>query len=169
MLRAPLSPFLSCQFPLPWSLKVKVKLLGQVQLFATPWTVAYQVPPSMGFSRQEYWSGLSFPSPEDLPNLGIEPRSPAFLVQSQGLMWEMEKFNPWVGKISWRRKWQPTPVLLPRKSHGWRSLVGYSPWGRKESDTTERLHFHFIFTAWRRAPHRVGRIRLNFSISHIKP
>ena len=49
---------------------------------------------------------------------------------------------PWV-EISWRRKWQPTPVLLPGESHGWRSLVGYSPWGRKESDTTERLHFHF--------------------------
>ena len=42
----------------------------------------------------------------------------------------------------WRRKWQPTPVLLPGKSHGWRSLVGYSPWGPEESDTTERLHFH---------------------------
>ena len=48
-------------------------------------------------------------------------------------------FNPWVGKISWRRKWQPTPVFLPGKSHGQKSLVGYSPWGRKESDTTERL------------------------------
>ena len=43
--------------------------------------------------------------------------------------------------INWRRKWQPTPVLLPAKFHGWRSLVGYSPWGRKESDTTKRLHF----------------------------
>ena len=42
-----------------------------------------------------------------------------------------------------RRQWQPTPVLLPGKCHGWRSLVGCSPWGRKESDTTERLHFHF--------------------------
>ena len=44
---------------------------------ATPWTVAYQASPSMGFSRQEYWSGLPFPSPGDLPDLGIEPRSPA--------------------------------------------------------------------------------------------
>ena len=52
-------------------------------------------------------------------------------------------FNFWVGKISWRRQWQPTPVFLPGKSHGWGSLVGYSPWGRKESDMTERLHFHF--------------------------
>ena len=43
----------------------------------------------------------------------------------------------------WRRQWQPTPVLLPGKSHGWRSLVGCSPWGREESDTTEQLHFHF--------------------------
>ena len=42
-----------------------------------------------------------------------------------------------------RRQWHPTPVLLPGKSHGWGSLVGYSPWGRKESHTTEQLHFHF--------------------------
>ena len=47
------------------------------RLFATPWTVAYHAPPSMGFSRQEYWSGLPFPSPRDLPNPGIGPRSPA--------------------------------------------------------------------------------------------
>ena len=56
---------------------MKVKSLSRVQLFATPWTVAYQAPPSMGFSRQEYWSVLPFPSPGDLPNPGIEPRSPA--------------------------------------------------------------------------------------------
>jgi len=46
------------------------------------------------------------------------------------------KFNPWVGKIPWRRAWQPTPVFLPGKSHGQRSLVGYSPSSQKESDTT---------------------------------
>ena len=46
----------------------------------------------------------------------------------------------------WRRQWHPTPVLLPEKPHGWRSLVGCSPWGRKESDTTEWLHFHFSFS-----------------------
>ena len=56
--------------------KVKVKLLSHVWFFATPWTVGYQVPPSVGFSRQEYWSGLPFPSPGDLPNAGIEPGSP---------------------------------------------------------------------------------------------
>ena len=57
--------------------KVKVKLLSRVRLFATPWTIDYQAPLSMGFSGQEYWSGLPFPSPGDLPNPGIEARSPA--------------------------------------------------------------------------------------------
>ena len=47
------------------------------------------------------------------------------------------RFHPWIRKIAWRRKWQPTPVFLPRESHGQRSLVGYSPWDHKESDTTE--------------------------------
>ena len=56
--------------------KLKVKLLSLVQLFATLWTVAYQAPLSMGFSSLEYWSGLPFPSPGDLPNPGIEPKSP---------------------------------------------------------------------------------------------
>ena len=54
-----------------------LKSLNHIRLFATPWTVAYQSPPSMGFSGQEYWSGLPFPSPEDLPDPGIEPGSPA--------------------------------------------------------------------------------------------
>ena len=55
-------------------------------------------------------------------------------------------FDPWVGKISWGRKWQPTPVFLLGKPHERRSLVGYSPWGPKESDMTEQLHFHFPFS-----------------------
>ena len=55
-------------------------------------------------------------------------------------------FDPWVGKIPWRRAWKPTPVFLPRESDGQRSLVGYSPWGCKELDTSEWLsmHAHFI-------------------------
>ena len=57
-------------------MKVKVKLLSCVQLFVTPWTVVHQAPPSMGFFRQEYCSGLPFPSPGDLPNPGVEPMSP---------------------------------------------------------------------------------------------
>ena len=54
-------------------------MLSHVQLFATPWTVAHQAPLSMGFSRQEYWSGLSFTPPRDLPHPGIEPTSPVSL------------------------------------------------------------------------------------------
>ena len=61
----------------------KVKLLSRVLLFATPWTIAYQAAPSMGFSRQEYWSGLPFASPGDFPDPGIEPRSPT--LQSDAL------------------------------------------------------------------------------------
>ena len=58
-------------------MKVKVKSLSCVRLFATPWKVTYQALRSVGFSRQEHWSGLPFLSPGDLPNPGIEPRSPA--------------------------------------------------------------------------------------------
>ena len=57
--------------------KSESKSLSRVLLFAAPWTVAYHAPPSMGFSRQEYWSGVPLPSPEDLPNPEIGPRSPA--------------------------------------------------------------------------------------------
>ena len=56
---------------------MKVKSLSRVLFFVTPWTVAYQAPLSVGFSRQEYWSGLPFPSPGDLPNPGIELGFPA--------------------------------------------------------------------------------------------
>ena len=58
----------------------------RVQFFMTPWTVAYQAPPSMGFSRQEYWSGLPFPSPEDLPDPAIELGSPT--LQADALLSE---------------------------------------------------------------------------------
>ena len=66
------------QPPFPfYRMHVCVKSLSRVWLFATPWTVTHQAPLSMGFSRQEYWSALPFPSPGDLPNPGIEPRYPA--------------------------------------------------------------------------------------------
>ena len=75
---------------------------------------------------------------------------PWWLRESVCLEFGRHGFDPWVKKITWRRKWQPTPVLLPEKFHGLRSLVGYSPWGRKESDMTEQLHFFcptYIFFA----------------------
>ena len=63
-------------------INIKVKVLSHVQLFGTPWTVACQAPLSMGFSRQEYWSGSPIPSPGDLPNPGIKPGSPALQADS---------------------------------------------------------------------------------------
>ena len=60
------------------------------------------------------------------------------------MLLQMTLFCSFFGWVAlWRRQWHPTPVLLPGKSHGWRSLVGCSPWGRWGSDMTERLHFHF--------------------------
>ena len=58
-------------------------------------------------------------------------------------------FDSWAGKIPWKRNWQPTPVFLPEKFRGLRSLVGYSPWDRKESNTTEHAHTHNIFISFR--------------------
>ena len=134
-----------------------MKSLGRVQLSATLWAVAYQAPLSTGFPRQEYWSGLPFPPPGDPPNQGSNPGlshcgQTLYHLSHQGssLMAQTVKHlstmqEAWVqslgGKIIWRRKWQSIPVLLPGKSHGCKRVVGYSPWGRKESDTTERLHY----------------------------
>ena len=81
------------------------------------------------FRELQPFRGLGFPGGSD--------------GKSTCLQWRRHRFNPWVRKIPWTRKWQPTPVLLPGKFHGWRNLVGYSPWGHKEPDTTELLHFCF--------------------------
>ena len=117
ILRARTVEWVAISFSSAWKWKVKVKSLSRVRLFVTPWIVAYQAPPSMGFSRQEYWSGVPLPSPQC----------------------RRAVFNPWVRKIPWRRAWQLIPVYLPGKFHGERGLVGYSSWGRKESDMTEQL------------------------------
>ena len=60
------------------------------------------------------------------------------------------RFDAWIKKIRWRRKWQPTAVFLPGESHGQTSLAGYSPWGRKEVDTTERLSMHVVMSRARK-------------------
>ena len=109
-----------------WKWKVKVKLLSRVQLFATPWTEAYQSPPSMGFSRQEYWSGVPLPSPAVMHkrNLIVETSLVDEIVKESACRKPM--FHPWVGKIPWRRKWQPTPVFFPGESHdrgAWQATV----------------------------------------------
>ena len=86
----PSQTYLEIMFHLrtPWSGKwSKVKSLSRVRLFVTPWTAAYQAPQSMGFSRQEYWSGVPFPSPGDLPNSGIERGSP--ILEADALLSEL--------------------------------------------------------------------------------
>ena len=71
---------------------MKVKSLSRVRLFAIPWTVVYQAPLSMGFSRQEYWSGVPLPSPGDLPDPGIEPRSPALQADICFTLWATREY-----------------------------------------------------------------------------
>ena len=78
----------------------KVSSLSRVRLFVTPWTAAYQAPPSMGFSRQEYWSGVPFPSPGDLPDPGIEPRSPTLQADSLPSEPPGKPINTGVGSLS---------------------------------------------------------------------
>ena len=93
-----------------------VKSLSCVRLFVTPWTVAHQAPPSMGFSRQEYWSGLPFPSLGDLPNPGIKPRSPA--LQADALTSEPPGYplDIVVYHTNWFADVKP-PLYLWNKSH----------------------------------------------------
>ena len=135
----------------------------------TPWSVAHRIPLSMGFPRQEYWSGLPFPSPRDLPNPEIEPPSqtPVSLIEARrlpseppgklkllniysssclvdGLSWEPQTPAPSaITSEPWRRKWQPTPVFLPGESHGQRSLVGYSSWDRKSQTQLSAIFLSF--------------------------
>ena len=111
--------------------KVKVKSLSRVRLLATPWTVAHRALPSMGFSRQEYWSGVPLPSHphsyEGLKGNGL----PWWLSSKESTYSAGDVGSLRVGKILWRRKWHPTPVFLPGKPHGRRSLVDCSPWVTK--------------------------------------
>ena len=127
-------------------------MLSHVWLFATPWTVAHQAPLSMRFSRQEYWCGLPFPPPEDLPDPGFEPESPAltgkcFFTEPPG--------KPLLTGTPSNLKHSPFSFLMSvlcymlylylcgNKSHGQSSLEGYNPWGHKESDTTDNwAHMH---------------------------
>ena len=100
-----------------FSLKVKAKSLSRVRLFAAPWTVAYQASPSMGFSRQEYWSGLPFPSPGDLPDSGTEPGSPT--LEADALISEPpgKPKNTGVGCHSLFQEIFPTQGLNPGLPH----------------------------------------------------
>ena len=123
----------------PYNLSQGAILSCLLSCFSWVWlcvTVACQAPLSMGFSRQEYWSGLSFRSPGE--SSWPRDRIHVSYVSCNGRWVLYLRLAP-----PRRRQWHPTPVLLPGKSHGWRSLVGCSPWDHEESDTTEQLHFHF--------------------------
>ena len=101
----------------------ELKLFSRVWLFVTPWALAYQAPPFMEFSRLEYWSGLSFPSPGDLPNPGIEPRSPALYAEA------LPSEPP--GKFHWKeykckslktgKPWQD--LRQKRNKHFWQAMT----------------------------------------------
>jgi len=151
ILQARTLEWVAVSFSNAWKWKVKVKSLSHIRPLATPWTVAYQAPPSMGFSRQEHWSGVPLPSP-----IYICMHKYIHTYIRQTFMYTWLKIPPamqetWVWSlgwvIPWRREWQPTPVLLPGKFHGQRSLAGYSAWGCKQSDMTEWLNNNNIIQA----------------------
>ena len=123
-----------------------MKSFSRVRLFATLCTVAHQAPLSMGFSRQEYWRGLPFPSPGDLPDQGWNPGVLHCRQTLEPLHWKQCRrlgFNPRVRKLLWRKALQPTPVFLLGESHGQRSLVNciqsMDSQSVKELDMTEQL------------------------------
>ena len=142
-----------------WKWKVKVKLLSHVRLLATPWTATYQAPLSMGFSRQEYWSGVAIAFSELIYWIIILcqalAKCPTYFIVSihpirgfpggasgkepacQCGRHRRHGLHPRVGMIPWRRKCQPTPVFLPGESNGQRSLSGCSPQGHKQLVMTE--------------------------------
>ena len=122
-----------------WS---EVKSLSRVWLFATPWTVAYQALLSMGFSRQEYWSGLPFPSPGDLPNPGIEPGSPA--LQTDALPSEPPGKPWWQGQRHEERKCR-THEELPRNRKNCQKENSFLEDGNK-TDQLELKHKHPAWT-----------------------
>ena len=137
ILQARTLEWVAISFSNPWKWKVKVKSLSRVWLLATSWTAAYQALLSMGFSRQEYWSRVPLPSPPRWCS-GKDSACQCRKLKRGG-------FHPWVGKIPWRRKWQPTPRFLPRKFHGQKSLAGYSSWGlRVRHDWAQHTHTSVI-------------------------
>ena len=119
ILQARTLEWVAIAFSNAWKWKVKVKSLSHVQLFVTPWTAAYQAPLSMGFSRQEYWSGEPLPSP---PGNTSDKESAC-----QCRRCKRQGFNPRVRKIPWRRPWQSTQYSCLENPHGQRSLAGYGP------------------------------------------
>ena len=103
-----------------------------------PWSRIEPGPPALGGRSLSHWTTREL-------SLSLFLNCPWWLSQWRICLQSRRLgIDPWLGKIPWRRKWQPTPVFLPGESHGQRSLAGCSPRGHKESDTTEQLSSHFI-------------------------
>ena len=114
--------WVAISFSNAWKRKVKEKSLSRVWLLTTPWTAAHQAPPPWDFPGKSIRVGaIAFSAG------GPSGKEPTCRCRRH----KRYEFGPWVEKIPWRRTWQPTAVFLPGKSHGQRSLVGYSPWGCK--------------------------------------
>ena len=118
----------------------EISVLGAKGVFGR-WAIAQKIEGAKQIRIELLSSPLNLPFCNN--NNCVLPELASLVAQKVKRLSAMQEtvFQPWVGKIPWRKKWQPTPVFLPGKSHGRRSLIGYCPWGRKESDTTERLHF----------------------------
>ena len=100
-----------------------LRRFSRVRLFVTPWTVAYQAPPSNGFSKQEYWSGLPFPSPRNLPNPGIKRRSPTLQADSLPTEPKGKPKSTGVGSLSLLQGIFPTQELNPGLPHLCRRIL----------------------------------------------
>ena len=131
---------------------VKVKSLSRVRLFVTPWTVAYQASPSMGFSRQEYWSGLPFPSPGRLPDTGIKPGSPALEADAltsepPGKPVKRGKFPPLflLNSCGWSNKNIGTRQIKRRKKKNKNQQPHFNPWvWRSHRNDQSRQFLYFL-------------------------
>ena len=139
--------------------KVKVKSLSHVRLFATPWTIAHQASPSLGVSRQEYWSGLPFPSPGDLPDPGIEPRSPALEANAltsepPGFQWNEPLKDSFLLSLVTRPQPRtfPEPEVVNWEHQAWTSeaphsfySIGAARFSKKHKCITfKALHSHIL-------------------------
>ena len=126
--------FLLCVFIFPCIIPLKVKLLGNGNLMCR---LCADQSGNVLSQKKLTWARHTF------KRVGICPRDVRTWYRHPWHVYSLKMTEPVSGSYLWRRKWQPTPVFLPGEPHGQRSLVGYSPWGRKESDTTEQLtHTH---------------------------
>ena len=119
ILQARTLEWVAISFSNAWKWKVKVKSLSRVQPSATPWTAAYQAPPSMGFSRQEYWSGVPLPSSSQSNHARITALSNSMkLSHAHGATQRVGHGGEiWQNVVHWRREWQTTSVFLPWEPH----------------------------------------------------